>query len=62
LSGRVVDLARVRAALGRLDALVQEHPHLTRAGSRARLDRYVRTLDAPELTEEAPAAKPDEAR
>ena len=58
----MVDLARVRAALARLDTLVREHPHLTRTGSRARLDRFVRTLDAPELTEEAPAAKPDETR
>jgi hypothetical protein len=57
-----VDLARVRAALARLDALVREHPHLTRDGSRARLDRYVRALDAPEPTEEAPAAKPDSTR
>lgn len=62
MSGRVVDLARVRAALARLDALVREHPHLTRAGSRARLDRYVRALDAPEPTEGTPADKPDEPR
>jgi hypothetical protein len=62
VSARVVDLARIRAALARLDALVREHPHLTRAGSRARLDRYVRALDAPEPREEAPAAKPDETR
>lgn len=57
---RVVDLSRVRAALARLDALLREHPHLTRAGSRARLDRHLRALDAPEATEEAPANKPDE--
>ena len=62
MSGRVVDLARVRAALARLDALVREHPHLTRTGSRARLDRYVRALDVPEPTEEAPAHKLDETR
>lgn len=62
MSVRVVDLARVRAALARLDALVQEHPHLTHAGSRARLDRYVLGLDAPDLTEETPAPKPDETR
>jgi hypothetical protein len=62
VSGRVVELARVRAALARLDALVREHPHLTRAGSRARLDRYVRALDAPDPTEEAPADKPEETR
>ena len=61
MTARVVDLARVRAALARLDALVREHPHLTRSGSRARLDRYVRALDGLESTEERPAAKPDEA-
>ena len=62
MTGRVVDLARVRAALARLDALVREHPHLTHAGSRARLDRYVIALDAPKVTEEAPAPEPDESR
>lgn len=58
MSREVVDLARVRAALVRLDTLVQEHPHLTRAGSRARLDRFLRDLDAPEPLEAAPADKP----
>lgn len=29
---RPIDLARVRRALARLDALAQEHPHLTRGG------------------------------
>jgi len=52
----------VQVAAWHVDALVREHPHLTRAGSRARLDRYVRALDAPESTEEAPAHKPDETR
>lgn len=41
-----------------LRAIVREHLHLTRAGSRARLDRYVRALDAPQLAEEIPVPKP----
>ncbi len=56
----VIELARVRAALARLDAIAREHPCLTLAGSRARLDRYVGALDALDPTEEAPADKPDE--
>lgn len=56
----VIELARVRAALARLDALAREHPDLSREGSRVRLESFVRALDAPELTEEAPAAKSDE--
>lgn len=35
---RVVDLERVRAALRRLEALAREHPRLTSAESRARLE------------------------
>ncbi len=62
MTADVIDLARVRAALARLDALTRERPHLTRTGSRARLDRYVRALDTPEPLEDRPADKPEEMR
>jgi hypothetical protein len=51
-------MACLRAAGMPLRDLGQENPQLTRAGSRARLDRYVRDLDAPQLAEEIPAPKP----
>lgn len=62
MTANVIDLARVRAALARLDVLAREHPHLTRTGSRARLDRYARALDTPEPLENRPADKPDAMR
>jgi hypothetical protein len=38
---RLIDLARVRAALAALDALVARFPRLRRAESRARLAKHL---------------------
>lgn len=50
----VVAVARVRAALDSLDALVRKHPELRQDGQRERLVSVLHELSSPEKPREGP--------